>query len=93
MYLLLPTVIMAWQVDREERMWLRLEDKLSVYGPRCMYALKHNDRVVRLEPGYCRPEDSEMALWCLSQSVVRGEYKGLQMTFKGSRIHSVRTSR
>lgn len=81
-YLLLPTIILASEHDRVRRMWLRLEEKLANFGQCSVYALCNNNNVVRLEPGAMEDRSAQDCLWCLCQSVVRGEYNNLEVTYR-----------
>ncbi len=82
-YLLLPTIVMATGRDRHSRMWLRMEEKLGQYGEYSVYALRSSSGdIVRLEPGAAEIRAPYERIWCLCQSVVRGEYNNLETTFR-----------
>lgn len=81
-YILLPTILVADEAERVTRMWLRLEEKLSHYGACGVFAMRVRERVVKLEPGHRETRTQDERLWCLCHSVLRGEYNGLETTYK-----------
>ncbi|CDF34169.1 unnamed protein product [Chondrus crispus] len=81
-YLLLPALLVATGRDYRSRTWLRMEEKLSQYGVFCVYALRSAGAIVRLEPGPTELRGPYERIWCLCQSVVRGEYNGLAASYR-----------